>query len=272
MSSRAPVVLLHGFAQTPQSWDGVAASLQVAGHRTFVPDLYRWLEEDGGGAFADNARPTGEGEAAPWSMGAACERLGRLVRQVAEVEGAPVLVGYSMGGRLVAETLVRCSPLPLAGVVLESAGLGPVDEEARVALARRNAAWAARLRIEGVDAFMDWWETLPLFASQSELPAPVRRAMRAQRVAHGAEVLARSLDVWGAHHQTGEEATLAALAAVQATGVRMAYLVGALDDKYRVVAQRARGAEVPVRMVENAGHNVHLEQERAFLDVLDRLL
>ena len=33
-------VFLHGFAQTPASWDAVVQRLQAAGHRTYVLDLY----------------------------------------------------------------------------------------------------------------------------------------------------------------------------------------------------------------------------------------
>lgn len=83
-------------------------------------------------------------------------------------------------------------------MVLESAGLGPSDEAARATLAERNAAWARRLREEGVVAFMDWWETLPLFATQRDLPSEARAAIRAEREAHSAKLLARLLEAWGA--------------------------------------------------------------------------
>ena len=115
-----------------------------------------------------------------------------------ESGSAPVLVGYSMGGRIAAETVVRHPDLPLAGLVLESAGLGPADEAARVALAERNGAWAQRLREEGVAAFMDWWETLPLFASQQALPSEAHAAVRTERISRDAGPLARSLEAWGA--------------------------------------------------------------------------
>ena len=39
----------------------------------------------------------------------------------------------------------------------------------------------------GVAAFMDWWETLPLFATQQELPPATRAAIRIGREAQGAE-------------------------------------------------------------------------------------
>ncbi|MDE8703767.1 alpha/beta hydrolase, partial [Adlercreutzia equolifaciens] len=94
-------------------------------------------------------------------LAAACDRVAQVVRQVAGVEGAPGVVGYSMGGRLAAEALVRHPDLPLAALVLESAGVGPADEDVRAAMAQRNEGWAARMRAEGVEAFMDWSERLP---------------------------------------------------------------------------------------------------------------
>ena len=204
---KAPVILLHGFAQTPASWDGVARILQRQGRRTYAPNLFapesgpvlracdceEELTAPGDAAYdraggptsdlaADPARgvadsPTGDPINHPVadplaSLGAVCDRVAAIVRLVAAAEGAPVLVGYSMGGRIAAETMVRHPGLPLAGLVLESAGLGPADDAARAALARRNGEWAARLREGGVAAFMDWWETLPLFATSGSCPRP----------------------------------------------------------------------------------------------------
>ncbi|MCI9261561.1 alpha/beta fold hydrolase [uncultured Adlercreutzia sp.] len=259
-------ILLHGFAQTPASWDGVASALQAAGHRTFVPDLFAWLGEEG----CDAASPVCAGQEGAAPLSAACDRLAQVVRQVAEVEGAPVVVGYSMGGRLAAETLVRHPDLPLTGLVLESAGLGPADEDARAAMAQRNEAWAARLRAEGIEAFMNWWETMPLFASQRALPAPVRAAVRAQRTAHNAEVLAQGFEAWGAQHQALEGETLAALRALQERGVPVRYLAGSLDAKYTAVAERVRAAGLAAQVVPEAGHNIHLERPQEFLAALSR--
>ena len=248
---RLPVVLLHGFAQTPASWDIVADALQKQGHRTFVPDLYKRSH---------------------CSLEQLCAAMSDGVQKVARAEGAPVLVGYSMGGRIAAETLVRHPDLPLAGLVLESAGLGPADETARAVLAERNGAWAARLRDEGVAAFMDWWETLPLFATQRDLPPVVRVAIRAEREARDAESLARSLETWGAHHQTTEADTLAALAAAHRAGLSVRYLAGARDAKYAAVADRVRAAGLPAVLILQVGHNTHLEQPEVFLCGLDPFL
>ena len=124
-------VLLHGFAQTPASWDAVVQRLQAAGHRTYVLDLYeskcdlkllgtegaledaeqgKGVEGDAGaeGALASACDPLA-------SLGAVCDRVAAIVRLVAQADGAPVLVGYSMGGRIAAETVVRHPDLPQIG-------------------------------------------------------------------------------------------------------------------------------------------------------------
>ena len=313
---KAPVILLHGFAQTPASWDGVARILQGQGRRTYAPNLFEpesglalracdcgeELTAPGDAAHDRAGGPTGDLAAGPArgvadsttgdpinhqiadkptsdpashptshsvadplaSMGAVCDRVAAIVRLVAAAEGAPVLVGYSMGGRIAAETMVRHPGLPLAGLVLESTGLGPADDAARAALARRNGEWAARLREGGVAAFMDWWETLPLFATQRELPPATRVVIRADREAHGAETLARSLEAWGAHHQAAESETVAALAQMRAAGRPVLYLAGSRDEKYAALAARVRAAGLPARLVEGAGHNVHLEKPEVF--------
>ncbi len=313
---KVPVILLHGFAQTAASWDGVARILQGQGRRTYAPNLFEpesglalracdcgeELTAPGDAAYDRAGGPTGDLAADPArdvadsptsdpinhpiadkptsdpasrptshsiadplaSMGAVCDRVAAIVRLVAAAEGAPVLVGYSMGGRIAAETMVRHPGLPLAGLVLESAGLGPADDAARAALARRNGEWAARLREGGVAAFMDWWETLPLFATQRELPPATRAAIRADREAHGAETLARSLEAWGAHHQAAESETAAALAQMRVAGRPVLYLAGSRDEKYAALAARVRAADLPAMLVEGAGHNVHLEKPEVF--------
>lgn len=281
-------VFLHGFAQTPASWDAVVQRLQAAGHRTYVLDLYeskgdlkllgtegaledaeqgKGVEGDAGaeGALASACDPLA-------SLGAVCDRVAAIVRLVAQADGAPVLVGYSMGGRIAAETVVRHPDLPLAGLVLESTGLGPVDEAARAALAERNGEWALQLREEGVVTFTDWWETLPLFASQQALPAETRAAIRAERTSRDAEPLARSLEAWGAHHQAAEAATLSAVSDLARQGVPVLYVVGVLDEKYAAVAARAHAVGVPVVLVPNVGHNVHLESPSAFGGIAEGVL
>ena len=112
-------VLLHGFAQTPATWKPVADKLRASGYSVEVPDLYSQLPECG-------------------TLDGLCDWVARLVASCAQ-NASVVLAGYSMGGRVVAQTLVRHPDLPVAAVVLESAGLGPQDDAGRAALADRKS-------------------------------------------------------------------------------------------------------------------------------------
>lgn len=298
---RVPFILLHGFAQSAASWDEVArlllsgcedepSSLDVAPGAMRAAAAPPDLEAAPGAARAAAAplsfdpdcigavyaldfvghglsdHPDSE---APYDMDEACACVKAFVDWVARREGArPVLVGYSMGGRIALEALVRFgvkaqyevpvrgawrslvsgiagkrrsrpnSPeLAIAGLVLESAGLGPADEAEREALRERNCAWAKRVREEGVEAFMDYWESLPLFESQRALPEAKRASVWAGRLANRAESLARSFEGTGQHRQSLRSESLAVLARAQEAGVPVLYVAGELDAKYLAVAR-----------------------------------
>ena len=281
--------MLHGFAQSPRTWDDVACGLRASGHAVYALDL---------------------AECDALCMQDACSYVVCSLRRAAEETlEAPYLVGYSLGGRVALETLVRCGegeksrvgraggacrvgevggtsevdaiseqdllagPLPLAGLVLESAGLGPRDENQRATLAKRNEAWADDLRKRGVEAFMEWWENLPLFASQRSLPLPVRDRVRAERQSCASDLLQRELTCLGQHHQACEDVSLAALARAAAGGMPVLYVAGALDGKYVSVAKRVQDAtQASVCVIPKAGHNVHLEQAQTFIGLLNRFV
>ena len=165
--------------------------------------------------------------------------------------------------------------VPFSALVLESAGLGPVDDAAREALCERNFVRAARVRDEGVSAFMDWWAGLPLFESQRILPDEQRERLRAGRLANDAESLALSFERAGAHAMPSQGESIRALCELAAKGIPVSYLAGELDAKYcKVLADlraESQGA-ISCRVVPAAGHNIHLEQPEAFGAILEEVV
>ncbi|WP_165052506.1 MULTISPECIES: alpha/beta fold hydrolase [unclassified Adlercreutzia] len=269
-------VLLHGFAQSTRAWDEVARLLRAQGHEACAFDL-------------------GECACEGLDLAGVCERVARACEDAAlpvlarpapaspaaspgssgiPAPALPVLVGYSMGGRIALEALVRCGSgdrgLPVVGIVLESAGLGPVDDAARAAFAARSAAWVRSVREQGVAAFMEAWADLPLFASQRALPASVRARVQAERVSNAPAALVWQLEELGQHRQADEAASLAALARAADAGTPVLYLAGELDEKYAALARRVdEGAPAArVKLVAGAGHNTHLEQAQSFVAAL----
>lgn len=255
--SAAPFILLHGFAQSIASWDGVAARL-AATRPVYALDLV------GHGASDRPADPHA------YALDAQADVLLAFARHVAAVEGAlPVVVGYSMGGRVALVAATRdphAFASTAAALVLEAAGLGPATPDERAAAAARDAANAARLRVDGVAAFMDAWELLSLFATQRNLPLHLQKRLRAGRLANDAEALARTFEHAGQHVMPDRAATLAALETLRERGFPVRYLAGARDEKYAAFARQLAAANLcDVRIVEAAGHNVHLEAPDAFI-------
>lgn len=317
----APIVLVHGFAQQASTWDKVALSLSRAGVECFAFEL---------AGHGKSARPTVDdvpGREA-FDLDFQARALLAFCEAVAHVAGRlPVLVGYSMGGRvalqaarLVADDLrdggqidriaLRSSAafapcgrsgrldvagggqrdtaatsaddaarmsaaVPFSALVLESAGLGPADAASRGALRERNFAWAARVRGEGVSAFMDWWAGLTLFESQRNLPVDQRERLRAGRFDNDAESLALSFEQAGAHQMPLRCESIRALCELSRRGVPVSYLAGRLDAKYCKVLADLRADShdaVSCRAVPCAGHNIHLEQPEVFASILKEVV
>lgn len=94
----APIVLVHGFAQQASTWDKVALSLSRAGVECFAFELA------GHGAGARSTVGDVPGREA-FDLDFQAQALLAFCEAVAHVAGRlPVLVGYSMGGRVALQT------------------------------------------------------------------------------------------------------------------------------------------------------------------------
>lgn len=271
MSESTTVVLLHGFAQTPRSWD----------------DAVDFLVRRSGCAV--EALDFSEQMSAQLGWDELCDEL---LERWTSFDQPPVVVGYSMGGRIALGVLCRwwrerCAARvriaggshdvlpapPFSALVLEGAGLGPSGFEDRASLLQRNGLWAERLNRQGVEAFVDYWEALPLFATQSELSAEKRLRIRGDRLSYEASELVFLLDEWGAHRMPDDAETCAALRELRDEGVAVLYVAGEMDAKYAAVAGRLEGEGLAcASIVARAGHNVHEEQPDAFAETLAAFL
>ena len=330
-----PLVLLHGFAQNADSWAEVVGCLAhpenlatdnayISFSKVYALDFVGHGKSDKPqGGSPQGFQPQSDNlcsaqsqaqsfqcdtpqEANPYSMDVACAMLEEFLRAVCdENEGrAPVVVGYSMGGRIALAMLCRVlakngAPLaggkliaqgerprkdklaeekhvlPLFALVLESAGLGPAAESDRTKVASVNAERAHTLRTRGIVEFMDAWERLPLFATQQALPEDVRARIREGRLANDAQALACTLEGTGAHLMPPQKVSLAVIDALLEQGIFVLYITGARDEKYRAIAQTLSSRRTAhtdnaciTRIIKGAGHNTHLEKPQDFVNCL----
>ena len=99
------------------------------------------------------------GHGASSNLPATFESVVGLVEWLAGGE-PPVLIGYSMGGRL---ALRYALERPVAGLVLVSAGPGIAHPVAREERRISDERLAADLAVVGVEAFIDQWLGNPMF-------------------------------------------------------------------------------------------------------------
>lgn len=239
-----PLVLLHGFTGSAATW--VLHLDAFASHFSVVA-----VDLPGHGASDTLLDPARYGmEQCVADLLALFDRL--------EIARA-ALLGYSMGGR-VALNLAIAAPERIRALVLESASPGIADPDERLARCRSDAALADMIEREGIEAFVDYWERLPLFASQAALPATIRDRQRAQRLANNTCGLANSLRSIG----TGMMAPLHDRLGKIPFPVLL--IAGELDEKFCRLGRDMAGAIPSARLVvvPEAGHVVHLEQPELF--------
>lgn len=254
-----PLVLLHGFAQSAETWAQTAPSL-ARSRAVYALDLV---------GHGESERPA---QPSAYSLDAQAEALLAFADELADEAAKPIVAGYSMGGRVALAAALR-DPSRFGALALESAGLGPQSHAEREASLAVDAERARRLRAHGVRPFMDDWARLPLFETQARLPEAVRDRLRASRLANDPEALARTFEGAGQHAMPDRARVLEALPRFP---FRVLYLCGALDAKYRAVGQelaRLEGASnLVVETVAGAGHNVHVEQPARFVRSLEVFL
>ena len=241
---RAAVLILHGFTGSAESMACVSEP----------------LSED---YFVVRLELVGHGESdAPDDV--SCYAMDACVQQVLGTVdalglGRPHLIGYSMGGRTALSAAVT-RPECFASLTLVGATAGISDATARKERIAADEALARRIEDEGLEAFVDHWMAIPLFASQERLGAVALSRARAERMRNRPRGLAHSLRGMGAGAQTPIFDRLGDYKGP------IQLVVGEEDAKFQGIAAILEAGCVDARtaILSEAGHAAHLEQPEAF--------
>jgi 2-succinyl-6-hydroxy-2,4-cyclohexadiene-1-carboxylate synthase len=250
--SGPPLVVLHGFTGSAEAWQRALPALQetfttyaveIVGHgRSDVPD-----------------------DVEHYRLGRAVTDLVVLVDRLGLDRFS--LLGYSMGGRLALHLALVASER-IDALVLESAAPGISDPDERAERARADEKLARLIEERGVEAFVDVWERVPLFASQRALPADVRGRQRAIRLSQRPQGLANSLRGMGAGAMEPVTGRLGEYR------MPVLYVAGEIDTKYVEIGRSMTAAMPDARcvVVPGAGHTVHLERPEEFTSAVTSFL
>jgi 2-succinyl-6-hydroxy-2,4-cyclohexadiene-1-carboxylate synthase len=221
-SVEADFVFVHGFTQTPASWDPVIEAMHYADDSVRLFIAPRVAAE---GDFRRTAAALGVAEA--------------------------TYIGYSQGGRLCLQ-LALDRPELVRSLVLVSASPGIADASERAARRDADERIAREIERDGVDVFLERWLSQPLFAT---LPSD-RVDLDARRAANTIRSLTSQLRLLGQGAQPSNWDRLGELR------VPVLLVVGELDAKYVDVAHRMAEQipDARVEVVRGAGHACHLER------------
>jgi 2-succinyl-6-hydroxy-2,4-cyclohexadiene-1-carboxylate synthase len=242
--SGPPLLLLHGFTGSTRSWDDIRPELiDIA--QVIAIDLIGHGHSE---CPADVARYTLE-----WCASDLLALLDWL--DIAQTD----LLGYSMGGRAALQFAVQ-SPQRVRRLVLESASPGIEAATERARRVDSDNALAQRILIDGIEAFVDEWELVPLLVPAPHVSAVVRAQQHTLRLHNNARGLANSLRGMGAGQQVPLWNRLSELR------MPVQLIVGARDSRYLTIAERMHGLlpEGAIAIVPEAGHTVHVDQPRHF--------
>ena len=245
VTGRGPaLVALHGFTGSVQTWESFSEAAET-GFTVVAVDLP--------GHGASDSPPASGLYTMERHVQALAEILDRLgLEQVA-------WLGYSLGGRIALSAAIAL-PERTTALVLESASPGIASEKERQQRIREDETLASWIVEAGVQRFVEYWESLPLWNSQKRLTASLRDSLRSQRLLNNPRGLANSLRGVGTGiqpplHDRLEEITAPAL-----------LVAGEEDEKFSGIAREMHRVMPTSRLeaVIGAGHAVHLEQPEIF--------
>jgi 2-succinyl-6-hydroxy-2,4-cyclohexadiene-1-carboxylate synthase len=240
-----PFVLLHGFTGNIDTWK---------------PFCKKWAEHsklimvD----IIGHGKTDSPDDLAHYRMEKAAGDLANILDQLNI--GQTDVLGYSMGGRLALAFAVRF-PERVRKLVLESASPGLKTERERSERRQSDARLAKMILEQGLEAFVDNWENIPLFQSQKRLPPEVREKIRKQRLATNNERgLANSLIGMGTGAQASNWNELSRI------DCEVLLITGELDQKFCGIAEEMQQLLKKCRwiVVESCGHAIHVEDEEKF--------
>jgi 2-succinyl-6-hydroxy-2,4-cyclohexadiene-1-carboxylate synthase len=168
-------------------------------------------------------------------------------------------LGYSLGGRVALSVAIAYPERTLA-LVLESALPGLARLEERKVRVREDEMLADWIEEVGIDRFVGYWESLPLWDSQTRLPMEVRKELRHRRLHNDPRGLANSLRGVGAGAQPALHDRLHRFSAP------MLIVAGEDDIRFSAIAREMELAtsQSQLQILPGTGHAAHLEQPDRF--------
>ncbi|HEK9100630.1 2-succinyl-6-hydroxy-2,4-cyclohexadiene-1-carboxylate synthase [Bacillus pfraonensis] len=252
VGSGEPLLLLHGFTGSMETWRPFISSWSQQ-FQVILVDL------------VGHGKTESPEEMTHYDIQNVALQMTTLLDHL-HIEKAHIL-GYSMGGRL-AITMACLYSERVKSLLLENCTAGLEMEADREARRIKDEQLADRIEFEGIELFVNFWENIPLFATQKKLPNDMKEAVRKERLANIPRGLANSLRGMGTGVQPSWWNQLERL--------KMPVLLmnGEYDQKFFQILASMKKCIPHAKFVkiDGAGHAIHVEQPQKFGTIVEGFL
>lgn len=250
-SSKSTIMFLHGFTGSCEDWRFLFEQLD---------EKYSPLAVD----LPGHGETSAPDRIDPYREESIVDMIGRIIEELNI--SSLVLCGYSMGGRAALSFAVKY-PDKLDGLILESTTAGIEAEEERSVRVEDDIKLADRILNIGIEDFIEEWYNKALFKSLHDNQMLYRRLMESRKNNNPAG-LANSLRGFSAGKMNYHGDSLNKIK------VPVQLITGEKDLKFSGINKYMQQLLPDAQhiSVKSAGHNVHLENEREFIILLNSFL
>lgn len=247
-----PLVMLHGFTGDNSTWLECTKALTKASKLVMIEMI-------------GHGKTSAPESIHRYKVMTVVDDIGRIMREL-HIEKAD-FIGYSMGGRVALAFAIE-NPAFVRKLVLESTSPGLQKESDREVRRNSDRKLAEMIEQKGLEWFVDYWENIPLFESQKNIPESIRLRIKEQRKLNSTKGLSNSLIGMG----TGAQPS--AWNEIENYKGEVLFITGALDKKFVSIAEEM------VKKVKNSdwvnvdgcGHAIHVEQPEKFGTIVNGFL
>ena len=232
------IVAIYGFLGLPSDWSRLSFATDFSAINLW-DDLRALKPKDDDDAFT------------AWTE--------NFLDSIRAMKEKPVLLGYSLGGRLALHALLRAPEVFAAGIIV-SAHPGLQDSQARQERRAHDERWAQRFLNDPWEQLLRDWNAQRTLLSPS--PELAREAIPLSRKEEDFDrvLLGRALRVWSLARQADLRPQ------IRKCPVPIIFVSGSLDAKFSELNARLELTDTQRQIViPNAGHRVPWDQPSVFV-------
>ncbi len=246
VSEDIPYLFLHGFAGCYKSWDSVIEKFNKHSYAIDIPghnkSKFKNIDED-------------------YTIDDWCCELYIILNELNLKKIN--LCGYSMGGRLAIAFADKFKD-KINSLIIESSSIGINESELRSERYYHDKELAVDLK-NNLESFINVWEKNPMFINQMKRNKSGWIKQRENRLLNDSKQLAKALEIFSPSNMRYYDK------AFQEFDFPIYVINGSEDDKYIKIGREMIRLNKNAKqyIIDNSGHNTHLENLDMFIDVLN---